>query len=265
MSETSTAPMTLRQWLQAAPFGLAMSSGFFGFFAHCGMLSALEAEGLLPHRVSGSSAGALVAGCWASGASAAQLSERLCALKRQDFWDLGLGLGLLKGRLFRQELEQLVGADMTMEACRVPIALSLYDLKARATVVASEGPLASAIHASCALPFLFQPVERDGRKYLDGGIADRPGLMGMPDDARTLYHHMASKSPWRRRNSPALQLPQRDGLVSLAIHGLPRVNPFKLHKGVEAFQMAQAATTQALDMPLTDNAVQLHLDAPQLG
>ena len=29
-----------------------------------------------------------------------------------------------------------------------------------------------ALRASCALPLLFQPIEIDGRKYMDGGIAD---------------------------------------------------------------------------------------------
>jgi len=42
---------TLRDWLRAGPFTLAMSSGFFGFYAHAGFLSVLEAEGLLPARV----------------------------------------------------------------------------------------------------------------------------------------------------------------------------------------------------------------------
>lgn len=35
-----------------------------------------------------------------------------------------------------------------------------------------EGPLAGAILASAALPTVFPPVERDGRRYLDGGIVN---------------------------------------------------------------------------------------------
>jgi NTE family protein len=44
-----------------------MSSGFFSFFAHAGLLGVLIDEGFLPERVSGSSAGALVTGAWAGG------------------------------------------------------------------------------------------------------------------------------------------------------------------------------------------------------
>jgi hypothetical protein len=53
---------TLRDWLRGGPFTLGLSSEFFGFFAHAGVVSVLEPEGLLPARVVGSSAGALTGG-----------------------------------------------------------------------------------------------------------------------------------------------------------------------------------------------------------
>ena len=49
---------TLGAHLDARPFALAMSSGFFGFFAHAGVLCALDEAGLRPIRLSGSGAGA---------------------------------------------------------------------------------------------------------------------------------------------------------------------------------------------------------------
>ena len=63
----TTPRATLREVLAEAPYGLALSSGFFGFFAHTGVLAALLDAGLVPARVSGSSAGALVGGLWAAG------------------------------------------------------------------------------------------------------------------------------------------------------------------------------------------------------
>ena len=67
---------TLREWLAEGPYTLAMSSGFFGFFAHAVVVSVLEEEGLPPARVCGSSAGALVGGLWAAGLPAARLADR---------------------------------------------------------------------------------------------------------------------------------------------------------------------------------------------
>src|SRR5262245_43601006 len=84
---------TLGDWLAEAPFGLAMSSGFFAFFAHTGMLSALVARGLAPAHVAGSSAGALVAGAWAAGLPPEELARVLDRLERADFWDPAPGAG----------------------------------------------------------------------------------------------------------------------------------------------------------------------------
>ncbi len=239
-------PQRLRDWLAEKPFSLAMSSGFFGFFAHTGMLSALEDAGLCPASVAGSSAGALVAGSWAGGVSSARLADELLSLRREDFWDPRPGVGLLAGRLFRERLERLVPAR-TFAECRVPLAMSVFDVLSMKTRVVRDGDLPSAICASCALPGLFHPVWRERRPLLDGGVLDRPGLAGVDDHPRVLYHHLATRSPWRRRNSPALALPVRDGLVSLVIDDMPRVGPFKLHIGREAFNHARSATQSALN------------------
>jgi len=41
------ATPTVREWLRERPFALGLSSGFFGFFAHAGLVSVLEDEGLV--------------------------------------------------------------------------------------------------------------------------------------------------------------------------------------------------------------------------
>jgi NTE family protein len=239
---------TLRAWLAEAPFTLGLSSGFFGFFAHAGVVSVLEAEGLRPARIVGSSAGALVGGLWAAGVPAARIAEELLALRRAHFWDPWPGLGLLRGRLFRERLVAMLPVA-TFEACRTPLAVSAYDVLGRRTAVLDRGPLAPAIHASCAAPVLFQPVRVGGRIYSDGGVLDRHGLAGARDDARILYHHLTSRSPWRRRSSPALRVPERPGLRAVALPGLPRLGPFRLSRGREALERAAEGMRAALDGP----------------
>src|SRR5688572_18441413 len=101
---TQTSP-TLREWLSEKPFAITLSAGFFGFFAHAGVMTVLEDAGLLPIRVSGASAGALVGGIWASGANATTIRDELLRLRRDDFWDMRPGLGLLAGRLFQSRVE----------------------------------------------------------------------------------------------------------------------------------------------------------------
>jgi NTE family protein len=242
------APPTLREWLREGDFTLAMSSGFFGFFAHAGVLRVLEDEGLLPAALSGSSAGALVTGLWASGLDAAAIERELKALERAHFWDPWPGIGLLRGLKFQAKLEALMPAR-TFAACRRPLTVSVYEVASRRTRVVRSGDLATAVRASCALPGLFHPVRVDGVLCSDGGVLDRPGLDGVRPGARVLYHHLASKSPWRRAADPQLQVPVRDGMRSLVVEGLPRVNPFKLHAGERAFDVAARETRRALDAP----------------
>lgn len=237
-------PRSLAEWLGEAPFALTMSSGFFSFYAHTGFLSVLEEQGLLPTRISGSSAGALVGGAWAAGLPAADLAAELEGLQRKDFWDPGVGAGLLRGRLFRERLDRLLPVA-TFEKTRVPLGVSVFEIRGRATRVIERGELAPAIHASCAVPLLFHPVRIEGRSYYDGGILDRPGLMGMPaSEQRVLFHHIASRSPWRFASEP---MPARAGMVTLAIDDLPRSGPFKLEAGRAAYRAAREATKRALD------------------
>jgi NTE family protein len=245
----SGAP-TLREWLREGPFALGMSSGFFGFFAHAGFMTVLEDEGLLPARVSGSSAGALVGGLWAAGIDAPRIGEELVKIERAHFWDPGVGFGLLRGSLFRARLDAMLPVDV-FEKTRRPVALSVFDAWTRTTRVLTSGPLSIAIHASCAVPFLFHPVMLQGRPTFDGGVSDRPGIAGLTRGERILFHHLPSKSPWRT----AVPFPRQPNLVAVAIEGLPRLGPFALERGRDAFEMARARMKMALERRLVDDLV----------
>ena len=241
---------TLREWLMDAPFTLGMSSGFFGFFAHAGFLSALEDSDLRPRAVLGSSAGALVGGAWAAGLPARDFSEVLLGLRRQDFWDPAPGAGLLRGARFHSILQRVLPTQ-TFAGCRAPLGVSVFDVVTGRTRVVVTGDLPTAIRASCAVPFLFAPVSVAGRLCLDGGLLDRPGLLGARSEERILHHHLASRSPWRRPGSPALEAPRRGGTLSVILKDLPRVGPFRLAEGARAHRIAWEATRRALDLPVT--------------
>ena len=215
-------------------------------------MTVLEDEGLLPTRLSGSSAGALVAGLWSAGVDAPHIGDELVKVERDHFWDPAVGFGLLRGARFRSRLDGLLPVD-TFEATRRPLTLSVFDVWSRSTRVAGRGPLAIAIHASCAVPFLFHPVMLDGRPTLDGGVSDRPGIEGLAREDRVLFHHLPSKSPWRT----AVPFPRRDGLVAVAIEDLPRLGPFALERGADAFAMARAQMKVALDRPIDDAIVRV--------
>jgi len=248
------ASVRLGDWLGAEPYSLAMSSGFFSFFAHTGMLESLLSSGHAPRLVSGSSAGALVGGAWAAGLEPDVFGERLQRLRRDEFWDPALGAGLLRGTKFDRLLRDMLPVD-TIERARVPLAISVFDIRSRSTHVLRGGDLSAAIRASCAVPALFHPVPIGGRAYWDGGILDRPGLAGIAPGERVLFHHIASKSPWRTK----LGVPTRPNMATLVIEGLPRSGPFKLDAGRRALELAREATLRALDTPVDGGVVRVAL------
>jgi NTE family protein len=237
-------PPTLKEWLHAQPYTLTLSAGFFSFFAHCGLISVLEEEGLYPAHITGASAGALIGACWASGCPARTLKEHLFAVSRADFWDPALGWGLLKGELFRA-LVKRVACVQRLEHCPIPVTLSVFDVRTRQTRLLTAGALAEAVYASCAVPFLFRPMRIAGRYYVDGGVRDRPGLAGAAAGSRILYHHIATRSPLRQR----LVLPSLAAwreLVAVVIARLPRVGPYRLAQGQWAYERARQGLQAAL-------------------
>jgi NTE family protein len=254
---------TLRNWLTQEPFTLTLSSGFFGFFAHCGVLSALIEEGLIPTSATGSSAGALVSGVWASGRSIHELKEALFEVRREDFWDPAFGLGLLRGELFEEKLRQLLACEVFSETV-VPLRLTAFHCGKLRARVFSQGELAPAIRASCTFPGLFQPVWIEGAPYIDGGVSDRPGWSGLNPDVRVLYHHLVSRSRLRS-NLGLTRVPQRKNTVALVMNHLPRCSPKDLSAGPAAFSAAREATLNALDLSLSQNpeeaSVALRLNA----
>lgn len=241
---------THAQWLADEPFTLALGAGFFGFFAHVGLLEALEERGLYPARVVGVSAGALAGGLWSSGVPAPALGEELGALRREDFWDPGLPLGgLLRGRKFADKLREVLAVD-SFGQCRWPFAAVVHDVFRRRTVVLDEGPMELAIRASCTVPLMFRPVVARRRVLVDGGVSDRWGRAAIRSDERVLLHFLPSRRKVRWRTpEPAptrSALPGREGVVLLT-PDLPSVGPFQLDAGPVARQTAREHVRRWLD------------------
>jgi NTE family protein len=164
---------------------VVFSSGFFGFFAHAGVLSALRALSIRPIGYAGTSSGAIVAAMAASGMDDQSIRTLLFNLKKSDFWDPNPFLSLIRdglrgfkgtrGYLRGQGFARLLSALPVnrMEDCPKPLAISATNLTERKETVFTRGDLAKAVQASGAVPILFEPVNIDGILYLDGGIVNK--------------------------------------------------------------------------------------------
>lgn len=234
--------MTLREWLADEPFTLVLSSGFFSFFAHGGVLAALSEEGLLPRAVAGSSAGALTGGLWASGLETREIHRLYTSLDKKDFWDPAPGPGLLKGRRFRQLVRSVIPVQR-VEHCRRPLSVSAFDLLRLRTRVLRSGDLARSLYASCAVPGLFHPLWHEGGLLVDGGVMDGSGLHGVPAGRRILCHDVRS-GPDGSPEAPPLSC--RNNLVILRVPHLPRPGPNRMQLGKAAWAVARRETLRAL-------------------
>lgn len=232
----------LGEWLSAEPYTLAVSSGFCGFYAQSGVISALHEKELLPQATRGSSAGALATAVWASRKfDYEQISDKLSEIERADFWDPRIGFGLLKGARLDSVLKRFLVDDF--EDCSVPVRVSVFDLLSRKTEVIDSGNLAQAVRASMTYPVLFQPTMINRRPKLDGGIKDHAGCHGAPLEERILHLNLRPE----RYNIADRGY---SNLQTLSPDNLPDVNPFSLHKGMEAFRLARAQTLAQLDQPV---------------
>lgn len=234
--------MILNEWLQQEPFTLALSSSFFGFFAHAGIVAALTAEGIVPAKVSGASAGALIAAAVASGFTTEQIQELLFNVKREDFWDPRFGFGYLHGRKFSGLLEK--NFARTFETTKIPLEVAVFNVLRLRTEFIGSGDLTSAVHASCAVPLMFHPVRREGRVLLDGGILLKSGLNPMEKRSLCVFLESPGWMGLYERRSTFARMTSTQKILSLS--NLPRVNPLILSEGKQAYEQAYLRAREAL-------------------
>jgi NTE family protein len=209
--------------LQNKRVGLCLASGFFGFFHHAGVLQALVERGIRPTRVTGTSAGALVGSMYAAGLEPDRIGDELTGIGLGDFWDMQIpftrdGFGLLAGHRFRARLSQALPVHR-FEDCRVPLAVGAVRIGDGRVVHLSSGALLPAVHASCAVPYLFAPVRVEGRRHWDGGFGEKcplvPFLSGPEVDAVVIsYLPLREQGREQTRGGPWAFLPQLSSLFA---------------------------------------------------
>jgi len=154
---------------------LVLSSGFLAFARHAGFLAAVEEQQLQVDALCGTSSGSVCAALWAAGRSAADITrifaeQSMVTLGRPSptFWRGAMSMGGFIG-LLRKHLPPTF-ADLNR-----PLAVGVVDGKGAHRLLTS-GPLPEAVAASCAMPYIFSPVQVGAERFSDGGAEDRLGL-----------------------------------------------------------------------------------------
>ncbi|WP_439607505.1 patatin-like phospholipase family protein [Hydrogenophaga sp.] len=166
-------PITVVEPATRAPrLGLALGGGAARGFAHVGVIQVLEANGIRPDLVAGTSAGSLVAALYASGKTAGELEAAALSMEEATLTDWALpimGRGMLRGEALTRYVRQAVDGRL-LENMSLPLGVLATDLGTGQGVLFRRGDAAQAVRASSAVPGVFAPVRIAGRDYVDGGL-----------------------------------------------------------------------------------------------
>ncbi len=170
--------LTARRCARDDCVALVLSGGAARGFAHVGVIKALEANGLKPDLVVGTSAGALVGALYASGLTTDELVDAMGRLDRSAFQDLSLpGLGIIPGSLglLRADgLHRFVDQEARhhrIELFPVTFAAVATDMHSGEAAIFNAGDAGKAVAAAGAVPGLFAPVAVGSHLYGDGALS----------------------------------------------------------------------------------------------
>jgi NTE family protein len=187
--------------------GLVLSGGGATGFAHIGVIKALEENDIPIDFITGTSAGALVGGLYASGyspweiealvlstqfqlMSAGEIEERykyfisqseedaeLMSFRfaKDSIFQKSLPTNLLNPTSLDLELLHLLGMNAhitrhTFDSLYVPFRCNASDIVTKQSVLFKSGDLNVAVRASMTYPFFISPIEVDGKLLFDGGL-----------------------------------------------------------------------------------------------
>ncbi|MEM7309899.1 MAG: patatin-like phospholipase family protein [Planctomycetota bacterium] len=164
---------------------LVLGGGGMRGMAHIGVLKALRTLGIQYDAIVGTSIGALVGAMAAGAYDVDRMEDIISRLQKDDYFRLNVVKFLLKGvrtpsvyqgDTFRKRLEEILPgggfADLAFPFYCNAVRLETGGSVFWGTRGLEEIELVDAVYSSCCLPGIFEPYERDGYNYMDGGIVD---------------------------------------------------------------------------------------------
>jgi NTE family protein len=149
---------------------LALGGGAAKGFAHIGVIKMLEANGIVPDIITGTSAGSVVGSLYASGLNGMQLQAKAMQLDESELTDWTLSTkGFLKGEKLENYINTQLG-NRPIEKLPRRLGIVSTELDSGQKVVFRTGNTGQAVRASASIPNVFLPVVIGGKRYVDGGL-----------------------------------------------------------------------------------------------
>ena len=154
----------------AARIALVLGGGAARGFSHVGVIKALDAQGIYPDIVVGTSAGSVVGALYAAGIGGFELQRIAIAMDDGAMSDWALpDRGIIKGEALQNYINAAL-SNRPIEKMQRTLAIVATDLQSGEAMVFRSGNTGMAVRASSSVPGLFQPVRINGRDYVDGGL-----------------------------------------------------------------------------------------------
>jgi NTE family protein len=153
-----------------AKIALVLGGGAARGFAHIGVIKALEAQGIVPDIIVGTSAGSVVGALYAAGYSGFDMQAVSLQMDEGQVSDWSMpNRGVIKGEALQDFINNAV-KQRPLEALNRLFAVVATDLKTGEMIVFRTGNTGMAVRASSSVPGVFQPVSINGHDYVDGGL-----------------------------------------------------------------------------------------------
>ncbi|HNQ79415.1 MAG TPA: patatin-like phospholipase family protein [Acidobacteriota bacterium] len=155
--------------------GIALGGGGARGFSQIGVLRVLEQEKIPVSFVAGTSVGSLIGALYCDTGKIVDLEFHAVTIGQDDIFDYSLFSILSGGVVKGEKLEDFLRRNLrhtVLEDLDIPLTVVATDLRTGESVGFRSGSVPVAVHASCAIPGIFQPVQISDRVFVDGGVSD---------------------------------------------------------------------------------------------
>jgi NTE family protein len=172
---------------EAHPIDIALVLGGGGAkgLAHVGVVEVLEQAGIKPDLIVGTSAGAIIGAIYADTNDSKLTTKHSINVKRKNILVASLKKfphALSDGKKLEKFMRKTLSVK-NIEQLKIPFIAVATNLQYGNTAIFDKGDIATAVHASAAIPAVFSPVHINNQYYVDGGVT-----APVPVEIAKLYH-----------------------------------------------------------------------------
>ena len=151
---------------------LALSGGAARGAYHLGVLHFIEENDITVKAICATSIGAIIGASWLSGISA---KEQLAIFKSREFKKI-FSFNFFRKSIYKidmnAEILDTLVPKRNIEDLDTPLYITAVDINSGENIYFNSGDIKSVCFASSALVPMFEPVEYNGHKLVDGGFID---------------------------------------------------------------------------------------------